>query len=383
MKLNKLTAMIGLSLSIGAAPVFAETTPVDHSQMDHSQMQMSDSNSVDHSQMDHSQMHAANDHAAMDHSKMAGKMNHGSMQMAPAGIMKTNTHMKGGFMFSYGYMTMEMDGIKDGTNKASNDDVFADGYMMAPSEMSMQMHMLGAMYGMTDDLTLAVMAGYAKKDMDMLMKHSMGMGMTMMMKHSGESSGITDTEVSVIDNLNRYGIEDFVISYGVSLPTGDIDVKSGGKKLGYPMQLGSGTFDFLPSITHQKALSNGWGYGVQGRATIRIGNNSNDYRLGNKYAASTWISKDLTQGFSLSGILDVAHQGNINGQDKDLMASMSPSKDPNARESTVVTAGVSGRYNLGSGHNVLLRVDVPVYEDFAGPQLMTDYKLAFNYKKMF
>jgi len=378
MKLNKLTAMIGLSLSMGVAPVFAETTAVDHSTMDHSQMDHSQIQVVDtntDAPMDHSKM----DHGKMAMSGMSGKMDHGSMQMAPAGIMKSNTHMKGGFMFSYGFMSMEMDGIKDGTNKVSNDDVFSDGYMMAPSKMSMKMHMLGAMYGMTDDLTLAVMAGYAEKDMDMIHKMMSGMLMT----HSGDSSGITDTEVSVIDNLNRYGIENFVISYGVSLPTGDIDAKSEGKKLGYPMQLGSGTFDFLPSVTHQKTLTNGWGYGVQGRATIRIGNNSNDYRLGNKYAASTWVTKNLAKSFSLSGILDVAYSGNINGSDKDLMTNMSPSKDPNARESTVVTAGVSGRYNLGSGHNVLLRVDVPVYEDFAGPQLMTDYKLAFNYKKMF
>lgn len=349
MKMNKITLVMGTALTLCATSTFANTTAIDHSKMDHSKM---------------------------DHGKM---MNHANMQMAPAGIMKSHNHKKGGFMFSYGFMSMGMEGIKNGTNKASTQDVFDAGYMMAPSEMTMQMHMLGAMYGMTDDLTLAVMTGFASKDMDML--HKMGM---MVMTHSGESSGITDTEVSIVDGLNRYGLDNLVISYGFSLPTGSIDeTADDGKKLGYPMQLGSGTFDFVPSITYQQMFNDSWGYGVQGRATVRIGNNSADYRLGNEYEASTWLTKDLGKRFSVSAIVDFAYNDNISGADSDMMANMSPSKDPLAREATVITAGLSGRYNLGSGHNILLRADVPIYEDFSGYQLMTDYKLAVNYKKMF
>lgn len=366
--MKKLTTILGTSLTLSMLPVLAGAETVDHSKMDHSQMQMAEAGQVDHSKMDH------------------GKMDHSKMLMAPAGIMKAHAHKKGGFMFSYGYMNMSMDGIKHGTDKVGIEDVFAAGYKMAPSEMSMEMHMLGAMYGLTDNLTLAVMTGYASKDMDMLMPMGM-MGMTML--HSGESSGITDTEVSIIDNLSRYGVNNVVISYGFSLPTGSIDeTGDNGKKLGYPMQLGSGTYDFVPSITHQQVFAGSWAYGVQGRATIRIGNNSEDYRLGNKYAASTWLTKGLTQSFSLSAILDLAYNDNISGSDSDMdpmpgMPMMSPSMDPESREATVVTAGISGRYKFGSGHNLLLRADVPIYEDLTGYQLMTDYKIAFNYKKMF
>ncbi|MDX2319378.1 MAG: transporter [Moritella sp.] len=361
MKMNKISTMLAVSLSFCITTVFAADSGVDHSKMDHSQMQTTDTADVDHGNMDHS-----------------GMMNHANMQMAPAGIMKSHNHKKGGFMFSYGFMSMGMEGIKNGTDKASTQDVLADSYSMAPSEMSMKMHMLGAMYGMTDDLTLAVMTGYASKEMTMLMPMMMAM-----MEHDGESSGITDTEVSIVDGLNRYGLDNLVISYGFSLPTGSIDETYDGKKLGYPMQLGSGTFDFVPSITYQQMFNDSWGYGVQGRATVRIGNNSADYRLGNEYEASTWLTKGFGKRFSISAIIDVAYNDNISGADSDMMASMSPSKDPLAREATVITAGLSGRYNLGSGHNLLLRVDVPIYEDFTGYQLMTDYKLAVNYKKMF
>ncbi len=361
--MRKINTIIGAGLTLCIAPVFADSEPMDHSTMDHSQM--------DHSQMDHSKMSMGGSDASMAH------MGHAGHSMAPAGIMKTHSHKKGGFMFSYGYMTMSMDGIKHGTDKVSVDDVFDAGYMMAPSEMSMEMHMLGAMYGMTDNLTLAVMTGYASKDMDMLKK----MGMTM---YSGESSGITDTEVSIVDNLGRYGVKNWVISYGVSFPTGSIDENGdNGNKLGYPMQLGSGTYDFVPSVTHQRRFADSWAYGVQGRATIRIGNNSEDYRLGNKYEASTWLTKDATQRVSISGILDFAYRDNISGADSDMNPMMSPSKDPESREATVISAGLAGRYNLGSGHNIMLRADFPIYEDLTGYQMMTDYKLVFNYKKMF
>jgi hypothetical protein len=216
----------------------------------------------------------------------------------------------------------------------------------------------------------------SQMSMEMLKK----MGMTI---QSGESSGITDTEISIIDNLSRYSANNLVISYGFSLPTGSIDETGDKGKLGYPMQLGSGTYDFVPSISHQQMFAGSWAYGVQGRATIRIGNNSEDYRLGNKCAASTWLTKGLTQRLSLSAILDLAYNDNISGADSDMKLMMSPSLDPEAREATVVTAGIAGRYKFGSGHNLMLRANVPVYEDLTGYQLMTDYKLTFNYKKMF
>ena len=53
-----------------------------------------------------------------------------------------HTHPQGEWMFGYSYMDMSMDGNRDGTSDQSTADVFAAGFMVAPTEMTMKMHML-------------------------------------------------------------------------------------------------------------------------------------------------------------------------------------------------------------------------------------------------
>ena len=67
---------------------------------------------------------------------------------APAGVMGDHVHHKGGWMVSYRYMAMHMEGIDGG-------DV--SGYMMRPVEMDMQKHMVGAMAAPHDRITFALM----------------------------------------------------------------------------------------------------------------------------------------------------------------------------------------------------------------------------------
>jgi len=64
---------------------------------------------------------------------------------APIGVMGDHTHKKGEFMFSYRYMLMGMDGMLDGSDDISNAEIMNRGYAVTPTEMTMQMHMLGAM----------------------------------------------------------------------------------------------------------------------------------------------------------------------------------------------------------------------------------------------
>jgi hypothetical protein len=86
---------------------------------------------------------------------------------APIGVMGDHTHKKGEFMFSYRYMFMEMDGNRDGTDSLSDREVLQD-FMVTPVDMTMQMHMFGAMYAVTDDVTLMAMVPYVSKEMEHL-----------------------------------------------------------------------------------------------------------------------------------------------------------------------------------------------------------------------
>ncbi len=56
---------------------------------------------------------------------------------APIGVMGDHVHRKGMFMLSYRYMRMFMDGNRDGTHGLGLDDVFAEGFMVAPAKMTM------------------------------------------------------------------------------------------------------------------------------------------------------------------------------------------------------------------------------------------------------
>jgi len=78
---------------------------------------------------------------------------------APIGVMGDHTHEVGEVMFSYRYMVMDMDGLIDGSDSISRADVFAEGFAVTPTEMTMEMHMFGLMYAWSDELTLMLGRG--------------------------------------------------------------------------------------------------------------------------------------------------------------------------------------------------------------------------------
>ena len=99
---------------------------------------------------------------------------------APIGVMGEHVHKKGGWMLSYRYMHMDMGGSRVGTKDISPlttvttvPNRFA-GQGTPPQPgllrivslwMTMDMHMFGAMYAPTNDLTVMAMANYTEKEM--------------------------------------------------------------------------------------------------------------------------------------------------------------------------------------------------------------------------
>src|SRR5579872_2454062 len=92
---------------------------------------------------------------------------------APLGVMTDHIHNKGQWMVTYTYMNTMLQGNNIGASKASDNAVYNENYMMAPETMEMQMHMVMAMYGVTDRLTLMAMGGYAMSNMSMNMSDAM------------------------------------------------------------------------------------------------------------------------------------------------------------------------------------------------------------------
>jgi hypothetical protein len=301
----------------------------------------------------------------------------------PIGVMGAHSHTTGDWMFSYRAMRMEMDGNRDGSSRISTGDVFAEGFMIAPTNMTMDMHMFGTMYGVNDDLTVMLMAPY----IDMEMDHVTGMGV----KFTTETDGIGDVKLSSIFRLKQWGNHQLNLNAGISVPTGSIDEKDdtpmgSNQHLPYPMQLGSGTWDLIPGLTytgHHSDLS----WGAQGVAVVRIDENDNDYTLGDRFHASGWVAKDWIPEFSSSLRVNGQWWGNIDGSDKKLpmlAPTMVPTADPDLRGGRrfdlLVGAAFKPSSGFFKGQRVALEYGQPVYQNLDGPQLETDWTLTLGWQ---
>jgi Putative MetA-pathway of phenol degradation len=231
---------------------------------------------------------------------------------APAGVMLDHMHKAGEFMVGYRYMYGRRDGdMLHGTGTASNAAVMqnacAQTCMMRPVEMTMQMHMLDIMYAPTDWLTLMLMPQWMTMDMTMTPLTG-GMG-TM----SHDTDGIGDTIFGALVKLSEgpgYHLHTGVM---FSAPSGSVDETNKGTLTHYGMQLGSGTWDFRPSLTYT-GREGSWTWGAQMSGIIRMEDaNEQGYRLGNVFQATAWGSYRLTNWLSASLRILHTQQGRIEG----------------------------------------------------------------------
>jgi len=291
---------------------------------------------------------------------------------APLSVMGSHLHEKGGWMFSYHYMNMEMEGNLDGTSSVSPQEIFAEGFMVAPLSMTMEMHMFGAMYGINDSVSLMVMVPYLKNEMDHVNMANVFF--------TTQSEGLGDVEVSTTIGLSTKQDSQLLLNAGVSLPTGSIDERDdipgmNNAKLPYPMQLGSGTYDLLLGLTFT-AHAKKWAWGGQAMATLRTGTNDNAYTLGDQVELSGWLINQFATSHNALVKLSYIDTANIDGADPELNPNMVPTADPlrRAGKRADVTLGYtfSGTHDFLRGQNIAFEYSVPVYQNLEGPQLEMD-----------
>ncbi len=296
---------------------------------------------------------------------------------APISIMADHYHKKGEFMFSYRYMTMEMMGNLS-TSDEINDEVVFQNYMAAPQYMKMQMHMIGFMYAPSDIITLMLMVNYISNTMDL----KSGMGMDFKTESSGLGDIATSALIKII-NSNRQSLHGNV---GFTIPTGDIDQRDNtpmmmNAQLAYPMQLGSGTFDPFLGATYlgQSELVS---WGLQSVYKLRVGKNSEDYSLGNRFEVSGWGSIKVSDYFSFSGSLSYSDIGSTDGSDKDMNPMMMPLFNTRNSGRSQLDVGVGANFYVpnGSLRNFRLGAEIkfPVTQNANGIQMKNDWIAVFG-----
>ena len=301
---------------------------------------------------------------------------------APIGVMGEHTHEKGELMLSYRYMYMRMKGNRVGTNSVSNQEVLEQ-FMVTPTDMDMQMHMFGAMYAVTNRITLMGMIPYVKKSMNHLTRSGA--------RFKTSSEGLGDIKFSGLFKAIDWGNNNnIILNFGLSFPTGSIDKKDDtpmgpDQQLPYPMQLGSGTWDLLPGVTYNGRQGNiGWGGQVMG--VVRLGENDRDYTLGNRLNITTWTDYNINYWVSTSFRLDWGFWGNIDGADPALNPAVVPTADPDLRGGNRLDAlvGLNFVNQAGpkwlKGQRLAFEFGIPVYQDLDGPQLETDWILLFGWQ---
>ncbi|MDY7013054.1 MAG: transporter [Cyanobacteriota bacterium] len=301
---------------------------------------------------------------------------------APIGVMGDHTHHAGEVMFSYRYMYMNMDGNRSGTDSLSDAEVLQQ-FPVTPQNMTMQMHMFGAMYAPTDNLTLMGMTSYIVKEMDHLTRRGV--------RFTTRSQGFGDSKLVALYRIFNQNRQRIHLNLGLGLPTGSIgerdDTPAGEDViLPYPMQIGSGTFDFLAGLTY---LGQGdrWSWGAQALTTLPISENANNYRLGNQYNATAWGAYRWTDWLSSSIRLNGKTWGDISGADARLNPMMIPTADPDRRGGSRIDLGLG--LNLyapeGSLQGTRLGIEFafPVYQSLTGPQLETDWQLTVGVQASF
>lgn len=304
---------------------------------------------------------------------------------APIGVMGDHTHHAGEFMFSYRYMFMDMRPNLVGDDEVSaRSQLSAPGtgpFQIMPTDMQTEMHMFGLMYAPSDVVTLAFMLPVIDKTMD----HITAAGT----EFTTATNGIGDFKfgglVNIYENINTKGH----LNLMMSAPTGSITEQgfvppAGGViRLPYPMQLGSGTWDLKPGVTFLGQCGDfSWGSQVLG--TIRLGENEEDYTLGDDITANIWGALRLSDSVSTSLRLSGTTWGDIDGRDPRIGGPV-PTANPDiqAGERIDLFYGINYLFTQGAlaGNRLAIEAGKPLYQDLDGPRLGMDWMVTAGWQK--
>jgi hypothetical protein len=336
---------------------------------------------------------------------------------APIGVMADHMHKKGEWMFSYRFMHMGMDGNLIGTNGVSPSQIAATvpntnpvvtpagatavppTMRIVPTQMPMDMHMIGAMYAPTDNLTLMVMLPVVSKDMTHLTYAPTPPRNTNIVGgFTTVSGGVGDVSLSGMFRLYDAVTEDSVnhvhLNMGVSFPTGSIGQTGSifdpfGRRptiqLPYAMQIGTGTYDLLPGITYTGRFRD-FSWGAQYRADLRLGRNQSGYAWGNKQMVTGWVAYEFAPWISTSFRAQYTAQGAIKGFDPLIGGPVQTAYPQNyGGEKIELFGGMNfvGQTGLLRNQRIAFEIGAPVYQRLNGPQLQTSWTATLGWQYSF
>lgn len=324
-----------------------------------------------------------------------------SQSHGPIGVMGEHTHQAGEWMFSFRSSVMTMKGTRIGTDRVETAEVtqqpnrFAPpaGLRVVPTEMTMQMQMLGAMWAPSDHVTLMVMAPWVRK----YMTHTTfagGAGTNIRGEFTTESEGWGDISLGGLFPIATKGHGKLTAGMSISAPTGSVEesdqilAPNGATptpRLPYSMQLGTGSWAAKPSLTYACSCSV-WGWGAQYNAMIPLDDNDEGYQFGDVHRVTGWVSKAFGPQLSFALRVEFEHEDQIAGQDPRIAAPVQTADPDNyggTRWYTGASVNYAGQQGWMRGHRLALEVGGWPLQNLHGPQLERDLRVIGGYQYAF
>jgi len=303
----------------------------------------------------------------------------------------------------YIYTSAKFEGFKKGTKKLTDDEVSSSGqtrttenFPILPREIKQQAHILNVSYAFTNSFTFLVEIPYIKQSTDHVSIATDFDTFTI------ETKGVGDISLLASKKLELGSKNLIIAGFGFTLPIGSInetgDTPSGGlgdsNPLPFTMQLGSGTYDLIPSVSYTaKKEKIDWGVGAFGK--IRLGRNNRDYRLGNKYQLTCWIQGKWFSWAHPSIKVNAYYWQEITGDDTGTYANASTPEtkfganvaNPANYGGKKIAINLGSKFNLPgeSFKNTKLEFDIglPVYQNLNGIQTEEDFNFSFALNQRF
>ena len=307
-------------------------------------------------------------------------------------------------MAGYRFMANWTDGgMMHGTHRVSDQTIVEQGCSDAspcrfvPTYMDMRMHMLDLMYAPTKWLNVMLMPTFM--DMDMNLRRLQGAPPAKPGTHEHnaaaghETGAVGDTYFSSLIKLLDIHGHWLHLSLGMSAPTGKVDIenrrifRADGGLMHFGMQLGSGTWDFMPSLTytgeHQRWL---WGAQLSGVKRLEDKNKSG-YRLGDLFQATAWSGFQLMPWLTASVRGAYTVQGEIHRDFDAYNARIGPMDFPSNYGGQFWDIGIGANARIPGGRFAGNRLGFewvqPVSSDFNGFQVDRQGMLAATWSYQF
>ncbi|MEM1157940.1 MAG: transporter [Verrucomicrobiota bacterium] len=332
---------------------------------------------------------------------------------APIGVMGDHTHNRGEWMFSYRYMRMHMEQNYDGDSVVDSRSFVANPpmgvapgggrYLVAPTDMETEVHMWGAMYGLTDHVTLTAMLPYIHRSMNHVRFDGLNFKTT--------AEGIGDLKLASLIKVLDQNQQRVHFTLGITVPTGSIteedsvpnspppllNAVSRSRRLPYPMQLGSGTVDFTPGLTYLGQNRN-ISWGAQAGGVIRFYENHEGYKLGDEFNGTAWAAYRWMDWFSTSFRLAGKVWTDVDGRDSSIgtplpaaaagnNAVVVPTADPEQRGGSRIDVAWGVNFYIPAGflenNRIAAEFSIPVYQNLDGPQLGSDWMFTTGWQWSF